>query len=222
MLIANTQKNRYIEYMKIYIISDIHGSATDLAQVLSDFDKEKADFLLLIGDYLNHGPRNAIPMGYDTKKTAEMLNKYTSKIMGIRGNCDSEVDQMMLNFPCLADFSQLLISSKKDTKINELNGRIFLHHGHLYTRDYLKTILPKGTLIISGHTHVPVLEEDEGYYFLNPGSISIPKNKDGTLSDKKTFAIIDTDENGIKEIEILFFDGSSCKKFSDIITKSDK
>lgn len=188
--------------MKIYIVSDIHGSASDLSVVMKKFDEEKADLLMLVGDYLNHGPRNAIPQGYDTKQVAAILNQYSKKIIGVRGNCDSEVDQMMLTFPCLADFSQFFIPTQNNNGDFNFNGRIFLHHGHLYTRDYLKTILPEGTLIISGHTHVAGLEKDSGHMFLNPGSISIPKKADGSLGGEKTFSIIETDANGIKSISI--------------------
>lgn len=206
--------------MKIFIVSDIHGSADDLSVVMNEFDKQKADLLLLIGDYLNHGPRNNLPLGYDTKKTAQILNQYSEKIIGVRGNCDSEVDQMMLTFPCLADFTQLVIPTQNLQ--SKLNGRIFLHHGHLYTKDYLQTILPKGSLIISGHTHYSSIEKTNGYIFLNPGSISIPKNKDGKLIDEKTFSIIETNQDGIKEIKILTLDGSTTEQFSNVISNGNE
>ena len=87
--------------MKFMFISDIHGSLLDLQQAIKVFESEKADKLIILGDYLNHGPRNPLPEGYDTKQSASLLNEYKKKIIGIRGNCDSEVDQMMLEFPVL-------------------------------------------------------------------------------------------------------------------------
>lgn len=171
--------------MKILVISDIHGSADDLQKALAFFEAQRCDLLVVVGDYLNHGPRNNLPSGYNTKETACLLNNYTQKIVGVRGNCDSEVDQMMLSFPCLDSSTQLFIDGQ----------RIFIHHGHLFTREKLKELLPSGTLVISGHTHIPLLEQDDDLFFLNPGSISIPKNPDGTLGTQKTFALIDFDNS---------------------------
>lgn len=168
--------------MKYLVISDIHGSALSLETALKSFEK-KADLIILCGDFLNHGPRNPLPEGWDTKKTAALLNEYKQKTVCVRGNCDSEVDQMMLNFPCLNAYTTIFTDNGR---------RIFIHHGHLYTRDELHELLPQGTLVVSGHTHVTLAEEENGIYYFNSGSISLPKCGDGktcgiieTLADKK-------------------------------------
>ncbi|MCR4822688.1 MAG: phosphodiesterase [Treponema sp.] len=170
--------------MKFLVISDIHGSAACLQQALSSFEKD-CDAIILCGDYLNHGPRNPLPQGWDTKKTAELLNQRKNKLICVRGNCDSEVDEMMLTFPVLNACTTIALPAKEGLR------RIFIHHGHLYDRQKLKSWLPKGTLIVSGHTHVTVMEEDQGYYFFNPGSISLPKCEDG-----QTCGIIEVCEEG--------------------------
>lgn len=163
--------------MKYLVISDIHGSASCLETALKNFEKN-ADLIILCGDYLNHGPRNPLPEGWDTKKTAALLNEYKQKIVCVRGNCDSEVDQMMLTFPCLNAYTSIFTDNSR---------RIFVHHGHLYTHDELHKLLPAGTLVISGHTHVTLMEEDNGIFYFNPGSISLPKCDDG-----KTCGIVET------------------------------
>ena len=192
--------------MLIQVISDIHGSAADFQTALDSFAARKPDLLLLCGDFLNHGPRNDLPAGYDTKKTAALLNECKDKIICVRGNCDSEVDQMMLSFPCLNAYTTLFIPSAPGEK---LNGRIFVHHGHLYDRAALKELLPAGTLVVSGHTHVTVLEEADGLFYLNPGSISIPKCADG-----KTYAFIETDSRGIRTISLCSIDGTVLRSVS--------
>ncbi len=180
--------------MKILVISDIHGSYPDFKTSIESFSGAHPDIFLLCGDFLNHGPRNNLPEGYDTKKTAALLNEYKSKIICVRGNCDSEVDQMMLEFPCLNAYTNLFFPQKDGSK---LHGRIFVHHGHLYSRDDLKKLLLPGTLVISGHTHVTVLEEEDGIFYFNPGSISIPKCEDG-----KTCGLIEIDSDGIRKISL--------------------
>lgn len=161
--------------MKYLVISDLHGSADSLEQALKSFGDE-VDFIIACGDYLNHGPRNPLPDGWEPRDVASILNENKSKMIAVRGNCDSEVDEMVLDFPCLASYTNILDSGK----------RIFVHHGHLYDRQTLESRLTKGTLIISGHTHVTVLEQSNGFFYLNPGSISLPKCDDG-----KTCALID-------------------------------
>ena len=169
--------------MKLFIISDIHGSLLAFEKSLNQFKNENADFIVICGDYLNHGPRNNIPEGYDTKKLAEQLNINKEKIIGVRGNCDSEVDQMMLDFPVLAPISNIILP----------NGtRVFVHHGHLYSEEDCQKLLPKNSIIVSGHTHVPVLEKKQELIFLNPGSISIPKG-----FSKAGYAIIDASEKSV-------------------------
>ncbi|WP_296320210.1 phosphodiesterase [Treponema sp. UBA3813] len=172
--------------MKFLILSDIHGSAACLETVLASFEKS-VDALILCGDYLNHGPRNPLPQGWDTKKTAELLNQRKDKILCVRGNCDSEVDQMMLNFPCLNAYTTLAIPVSKKIR------RLFIHHGHLYSREELSSWLPKGTIVISGHTHVTVMEEEAGLFYFNPGSISLPKCDDGN-----TCGILEIENDTVK------------------------
>lgn len=170
--------------MKFLIISDIHGSASSLQTVIDSFGPQ-TDQIIICGDFLNHGPRNPLPEGWDTKKTAELLNSCKTKIISVRGNCDSEVDQMVLEFPCLSPYSTIFTDN---------NRRFFIQHGHLLDSEQLISLLPKGTIVISGHTHVTLAKEQNGLYFFNPGSISLPKCEDG-----KTCAIAETlPENKVK------------------------
>ena len=190
--------------MKILVASDIHGSFTSLEKLIGIFNEENYSYSILCGDYLNHGPRNEIPSGYDTKKTCELLNQYKEKIISVRGNCDSEVDQMILEFPVTSSSTQIFIPAKErelsfqNNSNDKPSGRIFIHHGHLFDKEKIKSLLPKGTLVVSGHTHIPVLEYDEGYFFLNPGSISIPKTDEGP-----TYATIESNNYGINRITVF-------------------
>jgi putative phosphoesterase len=155
--------------MKFFIASDLHGSLSQTERIIEAFEKEKADMLLLGGDHLYHGPRNSLPGGYAADKTAELLNRYADKSIGVRGNCDSEVDQMLLRFPMMSDYVLLFAEGR----------RCFLTHGHIYIPEEAaqqeNPRLPAGSVFISGHTHVPVLEYAGGILLLNPGSPSIPK-----------------------------------------------
>lgn len=150
---------------KWLIASDIHGSAYWCQQLLSAFEQENADKLLLLGDLLYHGPRNDFPDEYCPKKVFAMLNERKEKIVCVRGNCDSEVDQMVLEFPILADYALL-----------EANGRtLFATHGHLYNAE-TPPLLQKGDILLNGHFHTPenrVLEN--GVVYANCGSVSLPK-----------------------------------------------
>lgn len=177
--------------MKYLVISDIHGSAESLEKALDCFGKQ-ADYLLLCGDYLNHGPRNPLPEGWNPKQVASVLNENKERIICVRGNCDAEVDEMVLEFPCLAAY----------TTVFDSNRRIFIHHGHLYNREKLENWLPKGTLIVSGHTHVTVLEESKGFFYFNPGSISLPKCDDG-----KTCGLIDVSSDGKIKVGLYTIEG---------------
>ena len=188
--------------MKILVLSDIHGSASALKTALGNLGSD-ADLLLLCGDYLNHGPRNPLPEGWNPKEVAEILNSNQGRIVCVRGNCDSEVDEMVLTFPCLNAYTNLFFPTEtKNQKSFCFNGRIFVHHGHLYEREKLKKWLPEGTLVVSGHTHVTVLEEDGGLLFFNPGSVSLPKCDDG-----KTCGVIETDAFGIKSVSLFSIEG---------------
>lgn len=150
--------------MKIMIASDIHGSAFYCKKMLEAFEREKADKLLLLGDILYHGPRNDLPKEYNPKEVIEMLNEIKEKILCVRGNCDTEVDQMVLEFPVLADYCILYAGGRM----------IYATHGHNYNENKLPP-LQQGDILLHGHTHVPKCTEHESYTYLNPGSVSIPK-----------------------------------------------
>lgn len=147
--------------MKLFIASDIHGSAAWCKKMLEAFEKEGADKLALLGDILYHGPRNPLPDGYAPQEVFSMLNPVADRIIAVRGNCDSEVDQMVLDFNVSSDYAVLYDGATKIT----------LSHGHRPVPP-----LGKGDVYITGHTHVPLNAlEKEGYLHLNPGSVSLPK-----------------------------------------------
>ncbi len=150
--------------MKLIIASDVHGSAYYLEKLISHFSAEGADKLVLLGDILYHGPRNDLPKGYDCKKTAELLNDMADKIICVRGNCDTEVDQMMLNFSVLSDSAYIF----------DGNVGMYLTHGHVFNKDNMPKI-QKGTVLACGHFHDSELSQIGEYYYINPGSVSIPK-----------------------------------------------
>ncbi len=150
--------------MKILVASDIHGSASYAEQLLEAFRREEADKLLLLGDILYHGPRNDLPAGYAPKKVIELLSPLRDRILCVRGNCDTEVDQMVLPFPILADYCLLYIG----------NRAIFATHGHNHNEEKLPP-LGEGDILLHGHTHIPVCADRNGYTYMNPGSVSIPK-----------------------------------------------
>ena len=152
--------------MKLVIASDIHGSAYYCRKLLERLEEEKEDRLILLGDVLYHGPRNDLPKDYAPKEVIAMLNPLKEKILCVRGNCDTEVDQMVLEFPILADYGFLY----------EKGRMIFLTHGHVFNEKNLP-MLGKGDILLHGHTHVPVCREHETYTYLNPGSVSIPKEE---------------------------------------------
>ncbi len=150
--------------MKLMIASDIHGSATYCQALLDAYKHEAPDRLLLLGDLLYHGPRNDLPAGYAPKAVIDMLNPLANDLLCVRGNCEAEVDQMVLNFPVLADYAWL-----------DINGtRVFATHGHLFGNDNPPP-LPNGAILLCGHTHVPAFIKHEGFTYINPGSVSIPK-----------------------------------------------
>ena len=150
--------------MKWMIASDIHGSEYYCKVLMKAYEDEKADRMLLLGDILYHGPRNPLPKGYNPKGVIDILNTAKQKILCVRGNCDSEVDQMVLQFPILADYCV----------ISEENMIIYATHGHLYNEKNLPP-LKKGDVLLNGHTHIPAYTEHENYIYINPGSVSLPK-----------------------------------------------
>lgn len=152
--------------MKYMIASDIHGSAYYCRKLLEAFDTEQADRLLLLGDILYHGPRNALPREYAPTEVIALLNARKERILCVRGNCDGEVDQMVLAFPIMADYAVLPVGQRL----------MYATHGHHFN---LQTLLQlcRGDILLHGHTHIPAWEPfGEENLYLNPGSVSIPKN----------------------------------------------
>ncbi|MBO5734207.1 MAG: phosphodiesterase [Clostridia bacterium] len=149
--------------MKWFIASDIHGSAYYAKKMIEAYKREQADKMLLLGDILYHGPRNDLPRDYAPKKVIPLLNAEKERILCVRGNCDAEVDQMVLDFPIMDDF----------VLIEDGGVLIFATHGHVYNEEKL----PDGEfdILLHGHTHVPKITDHEKYVYINPGSVSIPK-----------------------------------------------
>ena len=165
----------------VYLIaSDLHGSAYYTERLVDAFARERADRLLLLGDILYHGPRNDLPLGYSSKRVIALLNPLADRITCVRGNCDAEVDQMVLDFPLMADYEAVTVERQL----------LFLTHGHLYDNQNPPPV-QDGDIVLQGHTHVPLCQHTPGgWWLLNPGSVSIPKEdsphsylllKDGTF-----------------------------------------
>ncbi len=151
--------------MKWMIASDLHGSSYYCRKMLEAFEREGADRLFLLGDLLYHGPRNDLPREYAPKEVIPLLNGKKEKLLCVRGNCDAEVDQMVLEFPVLADYAVLPVGQRL----------IYATHGHIYHVKNLPPLAP-GDVLLHGHTHVPAWTEfGQGNLYLNPGSVSIPK-----------------------------------------------
>ena len=161
--------------MKYIIASDIHGDAVCCRALLDAAQKEGADKILLLGDILYHGPRNNLPCGYAPKQVIEMLNANSNKIICVRGNCDAEVDQMVLSFPIMSDFERVY---------DEESGKtLLLSHGHVYSPDKLPPH-DEDCIFLSGHTHVLDVSIHDGTPCINPGSVSLPKQE-----NPKTYAV---------------------------------
>lgn len=152
--------------MKFLIASDIHGSAYYCRKLIECYQSEKADRLILLGDLLYHGPRNDLPQEYMPKEVIGMLNALKNEILCVRGNCEAEVDQMVLDFPVLADYTLMPIG----------NRIMFITHGHIFNEQHLPP-LKDGDILLHGHTHVPKCIDHDSYIYMNPGSVSIPKEK---------------------------------------------
>ncbi len=177
--------------MKYLFASDIHGSAYYCRKLLDAFREEQAERLVLLGDLLYHGPRNDLPREYAPKEVIALLNEHKNKIYAVRGNCEAEVDQMVLEFPVMADYCILSV-----------DGRTFYAtHGHIYNQDNLPP-LQEGDILIHGHTHVLKAQQMDGYILLNPGSVSIPKE-----GNPATYAVL---ENSI--LTIKDFDGNTVRE----------
>ena len=171
--------------MKILFASDLHGSASATEMVLSRFEQENCDRLILLGDLLYHGPRNDLPDRYDPKAVTAMLNSYPVTPLCVRGNCDAEVDQMVLTFPIRADYMLLPLD----------NGRCaFVTHGHLFNTE-CPPPHKAGDVLIHGHTHVHGVWQQEDYTYINPGSAALPKE-----GQPKSYMVF---EDGLFEIKAL-------------------
>ncbi len=180
--------------MKLMIASDIHGSYFYCKKMLDAFECEKADRLLLLGDILYHGPRNDLPEEYAPKKVIPALNEIKEKLLVVRGNCDTEVDQMVLEFPILADYC--IIECGKKT--------VYATHGHKFG-ETTPPPMPKGSILLNGHTHVPKCVDYEDYTYMNPGSVSIPKENSHhgyMIYENDTFLWKDFDGNIIREYKV--------------------
>ena len=181
--------------MKLMIASDIHGSAYWCKKMLKAFEQNGAEKLILLGDILYHGPRNDLPKEYAPKEVITMLNEMKNEIYAVRGNCEAEVDQMVLQFPILADYALLVLDGKT----------FYATHGHVFNQDHLPP-MQDGDILVHGHTHLLKAEKVETecgtITVLNPGSVSIPKG-----GNPNTYAIL---ENGVFTIYSL--DGEVVKE----------
>lgn len=174
--------------MKLLITSDIHGSLSATQKVVQAFEQEKADYLVFLGDALYHGPRNPLPDEYNPSEVASLLNAYADKIIAVRGNCDSEVDQMLLDFPITAEYQNIPL----------MNGKLFATHGHIFDQHTIPESVIIGDVFAFGHIHIPILDVNEDdVLILNPGSVSLPKE-----GHPPTYATISA-----TEILIKTFDG---------------
>ena len=150
--------------MKWMIASDIHGSALFCRKMLERYREEKAERLLLLGDLLYHGPRNDLPEGYAPKEVISLLNENASELVCVRGNCEAEVDQMVLEFPVMAEYAI----------ITDGTQFVFATHGHHHGEDNPPP-LQDGSILLCGHTHIPACREHGNFIYMNPGSVAIPK-----------------------------------------------
>ena len=161
--------------MKYLVVSDIHGVKAGAEAVVESARYHSPDAILCLGDVLYHGPRNGVPEGYDPIAVIDLLNPLYHKMIAVRGNCDAEVDQMVLDFPITADYNVL-----------DMNGRrVIMSHGHVYSPDHTPKMEP-GDVFISGHTHLLTAVEKDGCYYLNPGSVSLPKG-----GNPATYGVLD-------------------------------
>ncbi len=171
--------------MRYMFASDIHGSAYYCGKMLEAFGKSGAERLILLGDLLYHGPRNELPREYEPKRVFAMLNDCRDKIYAVRGNCDSEVDQMVLAFPMLADYAVLALNGKT----------IYATHGHILNEEHLPPMQP-GDALAFGHIHLPAARKMGDKYLLNPGSVSLPKE-----GNPPSYAILDGDQFTIRDFD---------------------
>ena len=190
--------------MKYLIFSDVHGSAAACEKILEHFKRLNVDYMILLGDILYHGPRNPLPEGHNPKKVAELLNSYADQLICCRGNCDAEVDQMVLNFPVLADFAFVVDEGIK----------IFCSHGHIYSplradgniavESSKIPAIAKAGIAFYGHTHVQVLEKNaDGIIVCNPGSVYLPKGETPdafAVYENSCVTLYDIEGNPLKQL----------------------
>ncbi len=181
--------------MKLFFASDLHGCLSATEMMLDKYRHSGAQGLILLGDILNHGPRNTIPEHYHPAQVAECLNAVSDQIIAVRGNCDSEVDQMLLNFPMMEAYSWVMLENGR---------RLFLTHGHVYHQDNMPP-LAKGDVLVHGHTHIPCAEPFGEQIIYNPGSTTFPKQNFpasyGVLDDGE-LRVLDFHEQVITRIEL--------------------
>ena len=180
--------------MKILIASDIHGSAYYCRKLLEALDREGAPRLLLLGDILYHGPRNDLPEEYAPKQVISLLNPLKDRVVSVRGNCEAEVDQMVLDFPVLADYCLMPVGEHM----------MFCTHGQIYNEENLPPMMP-GDILLYGHTHVPRAELCGDKWMLNPGSVSIPKGgsvQSYAVLEDGTFTVKDMDGREIMRADL--------------------
>ena len=185
--------------MKIMIASDIHGSEYYCRKLINRYHEEKPDKLLLLGDILYHGPRNDLPKGYNPKAVIELLNGMKEEILCVRGNCDTEVDQMVLEFPIMAEYCILYTGSRM----------IFATHGHNINMNN-PPMLKAGDILLHGHTHIPALEMFDGKVYINPGSVSIPKEESEysyMMMEENTFTWKDLEGHSYRQMTIDTIEG---------------
>lgn len=169
--------------MKVFVVSDIHGSSKYLEEFMNIYNKEDEKLLIILGDVLYHGPRNPLPEGYNPKRVIEILNEIKEQILWIKGNCDAEVDEMVLDFKAFEN---------KRLIINDLT--FYLTHGH--KMNYLVNELRSGDILLHGHTHVNYLVKENGIIKGNPGSLSLPKE-----NTERSFMVIDENKISVYSLE---------------------
>lgn len=182
--------------MKLFIASDIHGSAYYCRKMLEAYEKEQAERIILLGDILYHGPRNDLPQEYAPKEVIRILNERKQEIYAVRGNCEAEVDQMVLEFPVLADYMVLFEGTKA----------IYATHGHIWNEKNLPPLQP-GDILLHGHTHVLRAEWVGEHLILNPGSVSIPKEGNPptyAVLENGTFSIRTFGGDTVKEVNLTY------------------
>ncbi|WP_432650958.1 phosphodiesterase [Huintestinicola sp.] len=171
--------------MKLMFASDIHGSAPCLEKLFERYEAEAPKKLILLGDLLYHGPRNDLPEGYAPKTVIRMLNEHKKALLCVRGNCEAEVDQMVLEFPVMADYMTMWLGDRM----------VFCTHGHLFDPDNMP-LLNYGDVVISGHTHLYRAEEKDGIYIVNTGSVSLPKG-----GNPRSYVIYEDNKFTVKDMD---------------------